>query len=591
MPPSAEHHAYGAFCYPLDADTLCISIKTGKDVDRVVLFWNDPYKPELAQTELERKALLYASVWSACVRPPFKRCHYCFVLYRGAECWLCFENGFTPYSQSAIYDGRYEFFKFPWMNSADIIAPPEWAKAAVWYQIFPSRFSKSKHNNVPNLHEWAGPDTPVTNSEKYGGDMDGITERLDYLADVGITGVYLNPINTSVSQHKYDTADYLTIDSDFGDSASVRRFVAEAHKRSMPVMLDGVFNHSGWQFFAWQDVVQNRQKSKYADWFMVNDWHFISKPCDNAANGRYYTFSFTDKMPKLNTNNSEVRAYLIDVVKQWIREYDIDALRLDVANEVSHRFLKELRLAVKSLKPDFFIVGEIWTDSTPWLRGDECDSVIHYPLRTVITDFVRSKERTAGWLEQELNRCQLMYEAQTVSVLLTQLDSHDTPRFVHTVGDRELARLSFALLFSLPGSACLYYGTEVLLNGGPDPDCRRCMPWKEIAEGRYNDELDFFRTLISLRKGHEAMRCAVGSFLYDDCCGAGERTVRFTKECSGETLLFVFHFSEEPVRLPVPDGMAIRSVLLSRSFVIETEETGKAVMDISRYGLAVMQVQ
>ncbi|MFC2387452.1 alpha amylase N-terminal ig-like domain-containing protein, partial [Treponema socranskii] len=344
-----EHRSFDNYCYPLDKDTLSIHIRTGKDIRRVTLVWGDPFDRGLMggawnwigkRTEMtDVRELPDHLWWSLTVKPEFKRCQYYFELDDGEQT-LCFvENGF--FTQADLKKQTFPFiFIFPWMNEADICTPPEWPENTVWYQIFPSRFCRGGKADTNAYRKWAPPDKTVTNEERYGGNLQGITDKLDYLVRLGITGLYLNPVNRSPSQHKYDTTDYLRIDESFGTNDDMKRLVSEAHKRGIRVMLDGVFNHTGTDFFAWQDVLKNRGKSKYASWYIVNNFNFAGS--GKARHGDYYTFAFADGMPKLNTNNPEVREYLLNVCETWVKEYDIDALRMDVANELSHVFCREL---------------------------------------------------------------------------------------------------------------------------------------------------------------------------------------------------------------------------------------------------------
>ena len=192
--------------------------------------------------------------------------------------------------------------------------------------------------------------------------------------------------------------------------------VKEAHARGIKVMLDGVFNHCGWDFALWQDVVRNGKTSPYFDWFIVQEWPFetVAEPeCETASSrsrpsgtngksGRYSVFAYVDTMPKLNTNNPAVVDYLLNVCETWVRSYDIDGLRLDVANELSHTFCRQLYRRMRSLKKDFYLLGEIWRSALPWLRGGELDSVMNYPLALCFWKFFYDKTLPALTLEREI---------------------------------------------------------------------------------------------------------------------------------------------------------------------------------------------
>nr|MCR5100438.1 glycoside hydrolase family 13 protein [Butyrivibrio sp.] len=279
--------------------------------------------------------------------------------------------------------------------------------------------------------------------------------------------------------------------------------VKEAHENGIKIMLDAVFNHTGTDFPMWEDVIEKGQNSKYSDWYMINKW-----PIDlnhDTKDGGFYSFAFTQYMPKLNTNNPEVQSYLIDIVKYWINEFDIDGLRFDVGNEVSHSFLKKLRIVTKDIKSDFYLLGELWHDATNWLYGDEYDAVMNYPLATAIADFWIYKNRSRESFEYDINRCFTMYYQQANDVLLNLLDSHDTNRLLNKVGnDIDIFYQQLAVLFTMPGSPCIFYGTEIAMPGSYDPDCRRCMPWDEIDSGLHDSKINQVKELISVRKNNPA---------------------------------------------------------------------------------------
>lgn len=548
---AVQHYAFDNFCYPLDEDTLEINILTGKDVEHIFIVYGDPFAGGILGGEwswkgkeieiFKRKELQEHFRWTVEIKPEFKRLSYYFrVLSGGEEVFFSYDGFFTK-AEFENGGNRHGFFIFPWMNPADINRTPEWAENTVWYQIFPARFCRGKSDFTPkNLLPWPafGEEIPSDHEGPepvYGGNIQGIIDKLDYLKDLGVTGIYTTPINKSSSQHKYNTDDYNLIDEEFGSAEIVKKYVQEAHKRGIKIMFDGVFNHSGWFFEKWQDVWEKREKSKYKDWFMVNDFDFVEPGFGygkgNAGQGKFYSFAFVDFMPKLNTNNPECRKYIIDVCRNWVKNYDIDALRLDVANEVSHVFCKELKAAMCELKPDFYIIGEIWHNSLPWLRGDEYDSVMNYPLQNGIADFCCGKQWNVKKFEYALNRCYSMYFRQTNRVLFNQMDSHDTIRILNRCGgDKTAALQALVLLFAMTGSVCIYYGTEILLPGSFDPDNRRCMPWKEIEEGKFSGELGFTKKLIALRKAHAAMRSPDYEFVYSDSDRNGDdRIVHIVK--------------------------------------------------------------
>ena len=328
---------------------------------------------------------------------------------------------------------------------------PDWLKNGTMYQIFPDRFCNGDHSIDPeDVVPWREHGR-VKNEECFGGDLAGITSKLDYLQNLGINGLYLTPINESPSNHKYDTTDYTKIDPRFGDEETLIHLVEEAHKRGIRVMLDGVFNHCGYYFAPWQDVLEKGPESEYYDWFMINEWPF-DRNGKAAKKKQIYTFAFYDGMPKINTNNPEVRKYFVDICANWVEHYGIDGIRLDVANEVSHRFCKELHARVKEINPDIYILGEIWHNALPWLRGDEFDAVMNYPLGQSIKDFWIDKSLTNEDFEYTINRCYTSYMQQTNDVLFNLLDSHDTKRLRSDVKNLDEYFAQIAVLFAMPVS-------------------------------------------------------------------------------------------------------------------------------------------
>ena len=508
------HKTSEQMSYPLDEDRLVINLKTGYDVKKVFIHHGDPFdagilggnekwtgkRAEIVYT----KRLPHQLWWTTTLTPPYKRCKYYFELHTEDEVWYYFEDGFLTEEQVNMEGRLLQYFIVPWMNPADVNRTPAWVNDTVWYQIFPDRFCNGNPGKKdPDVLPWQT--GKVTNSEKYGGDLEGIRQKLPYLQDLGITGIYLNPVMEAETNHKYDTTDYTKIDPSFGDDESMRRLVSEAHDRGIRIMLDAVFNHCGRKFHPWRDVQEKGPDSEYADWFMVQDWSEIGKHGD-TRDGRFYSFAFADWMPKINTNNEEVINYFCHVCEDWIRKYDIDGIRFDVGNEVSHRFLKRMREHLKKIKPDIYLLGEIWHDASQWLAGDEYDSVMNYPLMSGIHDFFLDRTMGKDEFEYMVNRCYTMYMQQNNNVLFNLLDSHDTERLMNRFHDLDRFYQQLAVLFTLPGSPCIYYGTEIAMEGGFDPDCRRCMPWDQIGTEENQERIRQIKRLIRLRKKEETFR-------------------------------------------------------------------------------------
>lgn len=517
------HRSFDNDCYCLDNDTISISVSTGYDVKKVTLFHTDPFMLGImgSSHRLTGEPLIMQEVkqlkdrlrWTATVRPPFKRLSYYFLLENDTEQYYLYEDNFYTVEGAKTYKGRQQLFTFPWMHPSDMIHTPDWVNDTVWYQIFVERFCNGNPDISPeNVKPWRAPDKQVGASDFYGGDIPGITSKMGYLRDLGITGLYLTPVCQSQSNHKYDTTSYTKLDPHFGTDEDMTAMVQCAHDHGIRVMMDGVFNHCGYFWKPWQDVVKNGPASRYFDWFMINHWPF-STMGTNARKGNYYAFAFVDMMPKLNTNHPQVIRYILKVLTSWIKKYDIDGIRLDVANELSHTLCRQLRTALKAIKPDFYILGEVWHDAMPWLRGDEFDSVMNYVFTDSMNDFWLYEDKTAKDFEYAINRCFTMYPQQINRVLFNLLDSHDTVRLATKLKDLSKFYQQLSVLFTMPGTVCIYYGTEIALEGGHDPDCRRCMPWEQISRGEYYDKIAVIKELISLRKKYPALRSNHYQFL------------------------------------------------------------------------------
>lgn len=509
------HKTSEQMSYALNEKELIINLKTGYDVKRVFLYYGDPFEAGILggsekwtgirEEVCFKKRLKHQIWWTTTLVPKYKRCKYYFELQTDSETWYYFEDGFLTKEQLET-DGRMlQCFTVPWMNPADVNRTPDWVNDTIWYQIFPDRFCRGERegeeeNNVTPWRTGA-----VTNEERFGGNLEGIRQKLTYLQELGITGIYLNPIMEAESNHKYDTRDYTKIDPCFGTNEEFARLVKEAHEHGIKVMVDAVFNHCGTKFAPWLDVLEKKEQSKYANWFMIQDWENIEKRA-STRDGRFYSFAFADQMPKLNTNNEEVIEYFCKVCENWILEFDIDGIRFDVGNEVSHYFLKRIRKHLRGIKPDLYLLGEIWHDASQWLQGDEYDSVMNYPLMSGIHDFFLDTTMDNSEFEYMINRCYTMYMQQNNNVIFNLLDSHDTERLMNRVQNLDIFYQQLAILFTMPGSPCIYYGTEIAMEGGHDPDCRRCMPWEEIELQDNQEKMQTIQTLIELRKTEESCR-------------------------------------------------------------------------------------
>ena len=570
------HRMSEQYCYCLDNDQLIINIKTGYDVDRVYIIHGDPYEAGImggsekwsgVREEICFKKRLKNHIWwTTTLRPEYKRCKYYFELHSGDECMYFFEDGFLTGEEMNQEGKTLSYFIMPWMNPADVCRTPAWVNDTVWYQIFPERFCNGDATlDQEGTLPWQT--GPVGMHDYYGGDIRGIRNKIPYLRDLGITGIYLNPVFEAGSNHKYNTRDYKKVDPHFGTNEDLRMLVKEAHENGIRVMLDAVFNHTGADHPMWKDVMEKGQASEYADWYMINRWPL--EMGRDTRDGRYYSFAFAEYMPKLNTSNPKVQEYLLDIIRFWIETFDIDGLRFDVGNEISHSFLRAIRYMTDHMKEDFYLLGEIWHDSISWLEGNEYNSVMNYPLSTAIADFWVYKSRGRETFEYDINRCFTMYYSQVNDVLFNLLDSHDTNRLLEKAGGNiDVFYQQLAVLFTMPGSPCIYYGTEVAMEGSFDPDCRRCMPWDEIECGAKDAELSEMKALIDMRKRLQS--CKSRNFHFPNDIPK-DRVISYIKIGEEESLQIYLSCEEEDVDI---DISSFSEVVYSRKWSAGSDGLG-----------------
>jgi neopullulanase len=439
------------------------------------------------------------------------------------------------------------------------IETPGWVSDAVFYQIFPDRFARSQRVPKPsNLESWASP--PTVYGFK-GGDLLGVTERLDYLHDLGVTAIYLNPVFQSTANHRYHTHDYYQVDPILGGNAALRTLIDEAHRHDMRIILDGVFNHASRGFYQFNHIVENGAASPYLDWFVVNKLPLRPYHAPHGQHG-YEAWWGLPALPKLNVSTRDVREFLWDVASHWI-EFGADGWRLDVPAEIDDdEFWREFRRRVKTANPDAYIVGEIWHDAQRWLQGDQFDAVMNYILtRACLAYFVgdnlsRSEVARSGYKRidtlndqaflDEIERVLGLYPRPVTHVQFNLLGSHDTPRFRTLArGDDSAYRLATLFQMTYPGAPCIYYGDEIGMEGGHDPGCRGAFPWERR---QWDEDLrQFVQRCISLRKAHPALRQGGFAQLF-----VGHGVIAYGRMLDKEMLLVALNSSRRPVTLSLP---------------------------------------
>lgn len=470
------HKPDSNFCFPTGEKQIVLRLRTMREdqLEKVSVIYGFKYDFHNVRKECEMKKKYedrYFDYYEITLDLEDVRLAYVFTLDTEDGRHYFSEDGITKEYDFNI--GYFNYFQVPYINKEDVIRTVPWMKEAVFYQIFVDRFfigNKEKDKSYINL-SWGEKPHPKSFT---GGDIRGIIEKLDYIASLGANAIYLTPIFSSISNHKYDIANYKEIDPQFGSKEDLKELVEKAHKKGMRIVLDAVFNHCSDKIMQFQDVLEKGKDSEYFDWFFIRGEKPVTNPCN------YEVFSSCDYMPKLNTSNPKVREFLIDIACYYITEFDIDGWRLDVSDEISHDFWRAFRNEVKKAKEDCVIIGENWHDAYPFLMGDQFDGIMNYSFTKALLDYFAFDTFTTKDFIYKLNELLVRNKKQINEMMLNLLDTHDTDRFYTQVGkdkDKVLAALAIATCFI--GASCVYYGTEHWLEGGYDPDNRRTFDWNE----------------------------------------------------------------------------------------------------------------
>ena len=476
---------------------------------------------------------------------------------------------------------------------------PEWVKDAVFYQIFPDRFAQSEHvPKPPRLEAW---DAPPTHHGFKGGDLFGVVEKLDYLQELGITALYLNPVFASAANHRYHPYDYERVDPLLGGDEALRVLMDAAHERAIKVVLDGVFNHASRGFFAFHHILENGEKSPYLDWFDIKGFPLRAYSTGQPPN--YEAWWGLAALPEFNVAHPDVREYLWGIAERWI-EFGADGWRLDVPAEIDDpEFWREFRRRVRAVNPEAYLVGEIWHRAPEWLAGDRFDALMNYPLTRALLGFVLTEPPEAALVEgtgyapipdldaegfaHEVDELMSLYSTEVVQAQLNLLDSHDTARFLTLAhGDEMAFKLATLIQMTLPGAPCVYYGDEIGLAGRRDPDCRRGFPWDE---SRWDHELrEYVKACIALRHEHPALRRGELRCLYAD-----EGVYAYGRRLQEETLVVAVNAANEG-RTPaldvagfLEDGQTLRGVWSDETASVEQ---GQVALEVGPRSGRVFQI-
>lgn len=529
-----------AFAKSDDELAVILRISANDRPDAVEILYNNKYDFTKRRSSLPMHRYAQDGTFAyyrADVKLSDARFAYIFAITEKGKVIYYSEDGLSEnYDFDTAY---YTFFQFAFINSADVMRVVDWTKNAVFYQIFVDRFARGGEKDESYINSpW---NADIDRHSFTGGDLEGIKNKLSYLDGMGFTALYLTPIFSSPSNHKYNITDYLRVDPQFGDNEKLKELLACAHGYGMKVIVDCVFNHCDRTHAFFADVEKNGRKSEYYDWFMIDGDY------PDYAKGNYAHFADCRYMPKWDTSNPKVRRYLIDVAL-WYLNAGFDGLRLDVADEISHEMWRQLRREVKEKFPQALIIGEIWHDNGHWLKGDQFDGVMNYKLQKILVDYFGKSPIKAKTAADRMNALLAANSDQANAMALNFLDNHDTPRFLRFAGgnpDKVLCALCAAFVF--PGMPCVFYGTEIPLDGAGDPDCRKTFDW--TFTNRPDGYADGFGAITALKKqpalsGVRAAVSAEGGVLKIERYARGESITAYFNtsgrgkriEIEGETL-------------------------------------------------------
>ena len=522
------------FCYAIDKDLFVIRVQVKKDdMKEVILHYEDKYIP------MERKDTRMTLPMKKVATSQFHD-YYEAQLQMHLICLRYFFE-FTDMQGEKVYYGNYEFdkecitnrdrmFDCPQnLREEEMFEVPQWAANKVVYQIFPSRFATTQPVDKKLWYK-----APITPMDDLHGNLRGIIEHLDYIKDLGIDVVYLTPIFKSNSCHKYDTIDYYQVDPSFGTTEDLKELVQKSHERGMKVVLDAVYNHTGREFFAFQDILEKGEKSKYLDWYFIDE---LPPRGEWGEIPNFKCFGYYGGMPKLNLKNPEVEKYITDVACYWIKECDIDGWRLDVGDEISHFFWKNFRKAIKAVKKDMLIIGEIWHYAGDFLEGDEWDTVMNYPFYLNLIDLLADEKINVSQFVQNLGYLKGRLNKKCYPLMWNLIDSHDTARFLHLCHDnKKKQHLAAAFQLLLPGMPMVYYGDEYAMPGANDPDCRRGMYWDEEYQDK--EMYNWYKKLMQIRKAHA---CIVEGEMIETITNDDDDTIVMIRKNGEETIAMLFN--------------------------------------------------
>ena len=541
---SAIHHQpWLEYRHTMPDGCVCLRLRTGRGefnraLARVTNQYNLPDPFAVAEDYPMAVAFRdeFFDYYEAVFRPKDPRVRYLFIL-QSEETILKLDGAGLHFGANA-FENISEAFALAYAYPP---APmPKWARGCVGYQIFPDRFRREGEPEE-GLEPWDS--GRVQSCFRFGGNLKGVLAAVPYLRDLGVTMVYTTPIFVSDSAHRYNTFDYYRIDPLLGTEEDLKALCDALHENGMRIVMDGVFNHSGVEFAPFLDAREKGKDSEFYDWFYFDP----SIPCG------YQTFSHEPYMPKLNLQNEDCARYFLAVGQYWMERCGIDGWRLDVSPEVWPGFWRSFQTMMKQQNPDSLMIAECWDDSREWItQGDMFDSTMHYVLSRNLWNRFATNSISLEQFDHVVNRECMNYPHRNQEVLWTFLGSHDTERFRTRAGGSENMLWAAAFFqFTAPGIPIIYYGDELGMEGGADPECRKPMRW-DCVEG--NVVLRHFQKLAALRAESPALRYGV----FRTATVLPNGLYAYLREGEGQTLLCVLNTSRAPARgrIELPQGMA-----------------------------------
>ncbi len=556
------HQAKSAYAYAYDSETLHILIRTAKDDwDHVKIIYGDAFDWKRnddrkivwdhdIQPMTKRYQTSMFDYYFIALKPKDLRAKYAFTLTKENDIYFYgTAGGYLLSGKDDLYDAYdlSEYFNYPFIHIEDSPQTPSWVQETTWYQIFPDRFC-----NVDGDKTLTWGKLPVKNNELYGGNLKGITSKLPYIKRMGFTGIYLNPIFKSPSAHRYDTVDYYNIDPLLGTTEDFKTLLDESHKLNIKIMIDGVFNHVDFMHPWFLDVVENGEKSLYKDCFYIDKYPVANvkfantgRPIQkNMSKLNYKTFAYSMHMPKWNTANPKTQEHLLGAISFWTM-LGVDAWRLDVSNEISHKFLRQIMDTVRSIRKDVYVLGENMDYAMPWLQGDQMDAVMNYDMIHHVWKYLEHRI-TLHDFKDRINDYLSHTPKNIIVNMYNVVGTHDQIRIKKRLKDdirRE--KQAFIWMFTSAGRPSVYYGDEIGMTGEQDPDNRRCMIWDEKKWD--TDFQAFIQKLISLRTSYQSLNEADYYFLDGD-------VLAYIKHHQDEKILIILNQQDTKI-LHIPNHL------------------------------------